>query len=91
MAADYERIGELLEDFDQTESHHAKWVVLEALRAHAEPMARELLRLRRELADLRDLMYTHTGYLHRDGQRVAGYYANNHALRLNRIIQGDNQ
>ena len=45
MAADYERIGELLQDFDQTESHHAKWVVLEALRAHAEPMARELLHL----------------------------------------------
>ena len=59
--------------------------------ALAPDMARELLRLRRELADLRDLMYTHTGYLHRDGQRVAGYYANNHALRLNRIIQGDTE
>ena len=91
MAADHARIAELLEDLDSATTHHARWVVLEALRAHAEPMARELLRLRRELADLRDLMYTHTGYLHRDGQRVAGYYANNHALRLNRIIQGDTQ
>ena len=91
MAADYERIGELLEDFDQAESHHAKWVVLEALRAHAEPMARELLRLRRELTDLRDLMHTNAGYLRKDGHDIAANWNHTHVLCLNRIIQGDNQ
>lgn len=91
MAADYERIGELLEDFDQAEAHHAKWVVLEALRAHATPMARELLRLRRELSDLRDLMFTHVGYLREDGHDAAAYGAEGHAYRLTRIIQGDTE
>lgn len=43
MAADHARIAELLEDLDSATTHHARWVVLEALRAHAEPMARELL------------------------------------------------
>ena len=91
MAADYERIGELLEDFDQTESYHAKWVVLEALRAHAEPMARELLRLRRELTDLRDLMHTNAEYLRKDGNDIAANWNHTHVLHLNRIIQGDTE
>lgn len=57
----------------------------------APVMARELLRLRRELTDLRDLMYTHAGYLRKDGHGVAADHAENHAYRLARIMQGDTE
>lgn len=60
-----------------------------ALMALAPDMARELIRLRDELTDLRDLMHTHAGFLHRDGQRTAADYAHNHAHHLTRILQGD--
>ena len=59
--------------------------------ALAPDMARELLRLRRELTDLRDLMFTHAGYLRKDGHDAAAYGAEGHAYRLNRIIQGDTE
>ena len=59
--------------------------------ALAPDMARELLRLRRELIDLRDLMQTHAQYLAQDGLRTAAEYAYDHALRLTRILQGDTE
>lgn len=62
-----------------------------ALMALAPDMARELLRLRRELTGLRDLMYTHAGYLRKDGHGVAADHAENHAYRLARIMQGDTE
>ena len=46
MTIDYDRLREQVEDFDQAESHHAKWVALEAIRVNAVATARELLRLR---------------------------------------------
>lgn len=62
-----------------------------ALAALAPDMARELLRLRRELTDLRDLMHTNAGHLRKDGHGVAAHWAEGHAHRLNRIIQGDTE
>lgn len=59
--------------------------------ALAPDMARELLRLRRELTDLRNLMHTHGSHLYRDGQSTAANWAHDHAQRLNRIIQGDTE
>ena len=59
------------------------------LTALAPDMARELLRLRRDLTDLRDLMYTHAGYQRKDGYSTAADWTENHAYRLTRIIQGD--
>ena len=59
-----------------------------ALMALAPVMARELLRLRRELTDLRDLMQTHAQYLAQDGLRAAAEYAYDHALRLTRVLDG---
>lgn len=55
----------------------------------APDMARELLRLRRELRDLRDLMWKHSAYLKADGHRTAGDWTENHADRLARILEGD--
>ena len=45
MTINYDRLQELLEDFDQAEAFHAKWVALEAIRVNAADLARELLRL----------------------------------------------
>lgn len=57
--------------------------------ALAPDMARELLRLRRELTDLRDLMWTHAGHHRKDWDVVAASWTENHAHRLARIMQGD--
>lgn len=59
--------------------------------ALAPDMARELLRLRREMTDLRGLMHTHAQYLNQDGLRTAADYAYDHALRLTRILDGDTE
>lgn len=59
-----------------------------ALAALAPDMARELLRLRRELTDLRAPMLAHEGYLRRVGQNVAANYVRKHERRLAQIIQG---
>lgn len=48
MSVDYDRLQELLEDFDQAETFHAKFVALEAIRVNAVTTARELLALRKE-------------------------------------------
>lgn len=45
MTVDYDRLGQQLEDFDQAETFHAKFVALEAIRANAVATARELLQL----------------------------------------------
>lgn len=58
------------------------------LAALAPDMARELLRLRRELTELRVLMQTHAQYLAQDGLRTAAEYAYDHALRLTRVLDG---
>lgn len=62
-----------------------------AFAALAPDMARELLRLRRELTDLRDLMYTHAGHHRKDWNVVAASWTESHAYRLTRIIQGDTE
>lgn len=62
-----------------------------ALAALAPDMARELLRLHRELTDLRDPMLAHEGYLRRVGQNVAANYVHKHERRLTQIIQGDTE
>lgn len=45
MTINYDRLQELLEDFDQAETFLAKWVAREALEVNAVANARELLRL----------------------------------------------
>lgn len=62
-----------------------------ALATLAPDMARELLRLHRELTDLRDPMLAHEGYLRRVGQNVAANYVHKHERRLTQIIQGDTE
>lgn len=62
-----------------------------ALAALAPDLARELLRLRRELTDLRDLMHTNAGHLRKDGHAIAADWTENHALRLAQIMKGDTE
>ena len=59
--------------------------------ALAPDMARELLRLRRELTDLRDRMNANADELNSRGYLYAADYAHHHAHRLARIIQGDTE
>lgn len=61
------------------------------LMALAPDMARELLRLRRELTDLRDLMSKHASYQRADGYGTAANWTRDHANRLARIMQGDTE
>ena len=58
-----------------------------ALVALAPDLARELLRLRRELTDLRDTMHAHAELLRGESRLVAADYAH----RATRIIQGDTE
>lgn len=62
-----------------------------ALVALAPDLARELLRLRRELTDLRDLMSKHASYQRADGYGTAANWTRDHANRLARIMQGDTE
>lgn len=62
-----------------------------ALAALAPDMARELSRLRRELTDLRDLMWTNAGHLRKGGHAIAADWTENHALRLAQIMQRDTE
>lgn len=91
MSIDYDRLRELLGDFDQAETPYAKWESHTAISVRAVATTRDLLRLRRELTDLRDLMLAHEGYLRRVGQNVAANYVHKHERRLAQIIQGDTE
>ena len=60
-----------------------------ALMALAPDMARELIRLRDELTDLRDTMHAHAELLRGESRPVAADYAHNHAHRLTDLLNGD--
>lgn len=91
MSVNYEQLPELLDQMrhgdDMNDRLNAKW----ELEFQAPALARELLRLRRELTDLRDLMYTNAGYLRKDWLDIAADHAENYAYRLTRIMQGDTE
>lgn len=91
MTIDYDRLRELLEQWQHGDEVRDQLEAQWEMELAAPDMARELLRLRRELTDLRDLMHTHAGFLHRDGQRTAADYAHNHAHRLTRLLNGDTE
>lgn len=59
--------------------------------ALAPDMARELLRLHRELVDLCALMVSHADSLHLDGHHYAAKHIFNHTNRFTRILEGDTE
>ena len=87
MSIDYDRRRQLLDDFDQAETFHAKWAAREAISVSAEEPVRELIRLRDELTDLSDTMHAHAELLRGESRQVAADYAH----RLTRILQGDTE
>lgn len=91
MSIDYDRLRELLEQWQHGDEVRGQLEAQWDMELAAPDMARELLRLRDELTDLRDTMHTHAGYLHRYGHLTAGDYAHNHAHRLTRILEGDTE
>lgn len=94
MSIDYDRLRGLvriadgLRDVRDWETEADAERELENL---ASVLACELLRLRLNLTDLRDLMYTHAAYLRKDGYGMAADYAENHVFRLTRILKGDTE
>lgn len=90
MSFDYDRLQDTVNNLDAPEYALAADAQGE-LHYQAEDMAHELLRLRRELTELRDRMYTDAGNLNRNLQRTAGAYALDYGHRLTRIIQGDTE
>lgn len=79
MSIDYDRLRELVAQMEQGVAATTRYTWLD--------LAHELLRLRRELTDLRDLMWTHAKYQHSDGYDTAADWTRDHADRLNRIIE----
>lgn len=57
--------------------------------ALAPDMARELLRLLRELNGLRDTMREYARFLRKNDQRAAGHHIADFAQRLDQVIEGD--
>lgn len=91
MSFDYDRLRELLEQWQHGDEVRDQLEAQWEMELAAPDMARELLRLRRELTDLRDPMLAHEGYLRRVGQNVAANYVHKHERRLAQIIQGDTE
>lgn len=90
MSFDYDRMRDAVKNLDAPEE------VLTAdaqydLDGYAKSTTRELLRLRRELTVLRDLMWTHKGYLCYYGYDTAANWIQRHAILPIRIIEGDNE
>lgn len=83
MSIDYDRLRQLVAEMEQGTAATTRYTWLD--------LARELLRLRRELTDLRDLMWTNAGHLRKDGHAIAADWTENHALKLARIMQGDTE
>lgn len=91
MSIDYDRLGELVEQWQHGDEVRDQLEAQWDMELAAPDMARDLLRLRRELIELRDLMYTQAGNLGRNFQFTAADHAMGNARRLNRIIQGDTE
>lgn len=79
MSIDYDRLRELVGEMEQGVAATTRYTWLD--------LARELLRLRDELTDLRDTMHAHAELLRGESRLVAADYAH----RATRIIQGDTE
>ena len=86
MSIDYDRLRAELDRHENGDDHD-NYKADEWLYMNKGKIARELLRLRDELTDLRDTMYAHAELLRGESRPVAADYAH----RLNRILNGDNQ
>lgn len=81
MTIDYDKLHQELQEMNEGVHATTRYTWLD--------LARELLRLRRELTDLRGLMRTHARYQRSDGYDTAADWTRDHADRLNRIIEGN--
>ena len=98
MSIDYDRLRELLEQWQHGDEVRDQLEAQWDIELAAPDLARELLRMRQELANLRwdltylrNLMWTQAGNLQRSYQSTAADYVLHNAHRLNRIIQGDTE
>lgn len=90
MSIDYDQLREWLDTIDQANPLPGDTIEFTYPGSTVE-IVRELLRLRRELTDVRNLMKTHAWYLGRDGLRAASEYIDDYANRLTRVLEGGNE
>lgn len=90
MNFDYDRLRVTVQNLDAPD-HKLARIAQWAVGDQAEDLARELLRLRRELTDLRNLMRTHSEYLRKNGHDTAANWVHTHEYKLTRIIKGDTE
>ena len=91
MSIDYDRLRELLEQWQHGDEVRDQLEAQWEMELAAPDMARELLRLRDELTDLRGTMYSHADLICVKNRLVAADYVHNHAHRLTRILNGDTE
>lgn len=87
MTIDYDRLRELLEQWQHGDEVRDQLEAQWDMELAAPDMARELLRLRDELTDLRDTIYAHADLLRGESRQVATDYA----YRVSRILEGDTE
>lgn len=91
MSIDYDRLRELLGDFDQAETPYAKWESHTAISVRAVTTTRELLRLQggieRVLAQMNDNATT----LRRLEQHNIAFHTEQYARMLTDLLNGDTE
>ena len=91
MTIDYDRLQEQLEDFDQAETFHGKFVALEAIRVNAVATARELLRLRDGIAAIRAELVTLAGLSATSGHYAPANHVREYTEALDNLLTGETE
>lgn len=93
MSIDYDRLRGLLQDFDQAETFHAKWEAHAVISTSVEVLARDLLRLRDGVEQLREEMADlhHAGRIYRSKETNAVVPAHAVARHLTNLLNGDTE
>lgn len=89
MSIDYDRLRELLEDFDQAETTHAMWEARQAIGTRAVAVARELLRLRDGIAAIRAELNMLAGLFATDGYYAQANHVREYEAALTHLLNGD--
>ena len=89
MSIDYDRLRELLGDFDQAETPYAKWESHTAISVRAVTTTRELLRQRDGIERVLAQMNDHATTLRRLEHHSVAFHMEEYARLLTRQLDGD--
>lgn len=91
MSIDYDRLRELLGDFDQAETPYAKWESHTAISVRAVTTARELLRQRDGIERVLAQMNDHAATLRRLERHNVAFHMEMYARLLTDLLNGDTE